>query len=57
MSLHKVDFEYNVPEWGTMTVEIDPVLDHEDKELIAMDEIKEFYRDIVDVNITEIKEV
>lgn len=57
MSLHQIDFEYKLPEWGTMVIEMDPVLDQAEKEEIALAEIKENYDDIVDIQVTKVIEV
>jgi hypothetical protein len=57
MSIHQVNFTYNLPEFGSMEIDIDPVLDPLDKEDFAIREIKEVFSDITDLEITEIKEI
>ena len=57
MTLHQVEFTYNLPEFGSMEIDLDPALDLADKEAVALREIKETYDDIVDLEITKIKEV
>lgn len=55
MSVHLIEFEYNLPEYGTLEMEMDEALDLEEKEAIALAEIKEIYPDVTDIEITEVK--
>lgn len=55
--MHQVSFTYNLPEFGTMEIDIDPVLDPIEKEDFAIREIKEIFVDITDLDITEMKEI
>ena len=57
MSLHRVEFTYNLPESSVMEMEIDNLLDQEDREAIALAEIKQIYEDVTDIEITKIKEI
>lgn len=54
MSLHKVEFEYKTPGWGTVEVDMDEFLDYNDKEVLALSEIKEIYEGEEDIQITGI---
>lgn len=55
MSKHHIEFEYKLPEWGTLEMDIEDALDLAEKEAIALAEIKEVYDDIEDINITKIE--
>lgn len=55
MAKHHIEFEYKLPEWGTLEIDIDEALDLTEKEAIAMAEIKEVYDDIEDINITKVQ--
>lgn len=57
MSKHHIEFEYKLPEWGTLEMDIEEALDLPEKEAIALAEIKEVYDDIEDVNITKIETI
>lgn len=52
---HHIEFEYKLPEWGTLEMDIDEALDLSEKEAIALAEIKEVYDDIEDINITAMR--
>lgn len=53
MAMHSIDFEYKLPEWGNIQIDIDEAIDDAEKEAIAIAEIKEMYDDVVDINITK----
>ena len=55
MTQHTIEFEYKLPEWGTIEMDIDEALDAPEKEAMAIAEIKEIYDDIEDIRITEMK--
>ena len=55
MSKHTIEFEYKLPEWGTIEMDIEDALDVSEKEAIALAEIKEVYDDIEDINITKVE--
>ena len=55
MSLHHVEFSYKLPEWGNMEIELEDALDYNEKEEISIQEIKEAYDDIEDIEISSIK--
>lgn len=57
MSLHTVEFDYDITEGSTMNIEIDDALDMEEKEMIALDEIKDLYPDVHNINITKLVSV
>lgn len=59
MSLHEFTYTYKVPEWGTLTLDIDPDLDYNEKIDIAISEIKDLHNenDIEYIEVSEIKEV
>jgi len=53
--MHLVNFEYS--DTGAMNLDIDPDLDQGEKEIAALAEIKEVYPDVLDLEITTIKEI
>lgn len=55
MTLHVVEFDYKLPEWGSMTLEMDETLSQDEKETLALVEIKASYSDIEDIEIENIK--
>ncbi len=55
MTKHHIEFDYKLPEWGTLEMDIEESLDLSEKEAIALAEIKEVYDDIEDINITLVK--
>lgn len=57
MSLHRIEFEYVLPEFGMLEMEIEESLEQLEKEEIALAEIKETYVDIEDIVITNVKAV
>lgn len=57
MSMHAIEFEYKLPEWGTLEMDLDPALDKAELEAIALAEIKETYDDIEDIKITKMTEI
>jgi hypothetical protein len=57
MSMHRVEFDYYLPEGGYMEIDLDPNLDQEEKESKAILEIKDSFPDAFDVEITEIEEI
>jgi hypothetical protein len=57
MTLHQVEFEYTVPEWHAINLDIDPELDIEEKELSARSLIREEFDNISDIEILSIKEI
>lgn len=57
MSMHEVEFTFNTPEYGSMDIDLDPALDKAELEDISLREIKEIYDDVVDIEITKIREV
>lgn len=54
MSLHVVEFDYDITEGSTMNVEIDETLDMDEKEQIALEEIRDVYPDVHNINITKL---
>lgn len=57
MSMHLVDFEYDLPEYGQMEIDFDAAMDQTEKEEIALREINEVYPEISNINIKGIKEI
>jgi len=57
MSMHKVEFEYNLPEGGYMEIDLDPSLDREELESKALLEIRDSFPDAMDIEIFEIEEI
>lgn len=57
MSLHAIEFDYDITEGSTMNVELDPALDADEKEEIALEEIKDVYPDVHNINISKIAEI
>lgn len=57
MSLHRIEFEYVLPEFGMLEMEMEESLEQLEKEEIALAEIKETYVDIEDIVITNVKVV
>ena len=57
MNEYEVQFTYNLPEYGSMIMTIDPDLKPEDQEAFAIMQIKEVFDDIVDLEITKIEKV
>ncbi len=55
MSLHVVEFDYDITEGSTMNVEIDETLDADEKEQIALEEIRDVYPDVHNINITKLE--
>lgn len=55
MAKHVVDYSYNLPEWGSELIDIDPDLDVTEKEAIALTELKDIYPDIADISIDSVK--
>lgn len=54
MTIHQVEFSYNLPEYGVLDIEMDEALDLPEREEIALAEIKQVYDDITDIEITKI---
>lgn len=54
MPMFDVDFNYNVPEWSTVTVGADNSKSAEDN---AMEIIKDEYPEITDIEITGVREI
>jgi len=57
MSIHRIEFEYDLPESDIFEMDIDPALDQIEKEAAILLEIKENYQDITNINILQIKEI
>jgi hypothetical protein len=57
MSLHVVEFDYDITEGSTMNIEMDDSLDMDEKEQIALDEIRDLYPDVHNINITKLSAV
>lgn len=57
MSLHAVEFDYDITEGSTMNIEIDPSLDADEKESEALAEIRDLYPDVHNINITKLYEI
>jgi len=57
MSMHRVEFDYYLPEGGIMELDIDPTASQAVKEYIAEREIKESFPDAMDIEIISIEEV
>jgi hypothetical protein len=55
MAKHVVDYSYNLPEWGSELIDIDPDLNITEKEDIALAEIKDIYPELKDVSIDSVK--
>lgn len=55
MTMHQIDFEYKLPEWGSIEMDIDEALDKDEKEMIALAEIKETFNDVEEINITDVR--
>lgn len=54
--MHTINFQYNLPEWGTLEIDLDPDLSHSEKEMIALREIEEAFPDVLDIEITKIED-
>lgn len=55
MALHEIKFTYKTTEWGTMTIDIDPDIDYNEKVEIAIREIEDLYdNEITDIQISNI---
>lgn len=57
MTMHAVDFEYNEPGVGSIEMDLDPSLDKNELEEIALLEVREVHPDLVEVGITTIREI
>lgn len=57
MSMHNIEFEYDLPEYGALQMDLDPALDQAEKEEIALAEIKEVYPDVTNLEITKVTEI
>lgn len=56
MVAHRIEYTYMIPEWGALDkIDMDEFLDYEEKEAIAIAEVKEAYDDIEDIVITKIE--
>lgn len=53
----EVDFKYNIPEWGTVTLVVEENLDNDAIELEALKNIKDIYGEITDVEIEGVREI
>lgn len=54
MAFYTIDFEYKVQEFGQVDLEAD---DPEQAELFAREHITEAYPEVLNVDITEVKEI
>jgi hypothetical protein len=57
MSLHRVEFDYDLPEGGFLEMDLDPKMDLETQEMIAEREIKDSFPDALNIEIVNIEEV
>lgn len=57
MAKHIVDYSYDVPEWGTELIDIDPDLDMNEKEDIAFSELRDLFPGYKNINVDNIKEL
>lgn len=57
MAKHIVDYTYDLPEYGSELIDIDPDLDMVDKEDIAYSELRDIYPDVKNINIDNIREL
>lgn len=57
MTTHLVEFKYNLPETASIEVDLNPLMADTMKMEDALDEIKEIYDDVTDIEIFNIKEV
>ncbi len=57
MTMHRVEFDYDLPEGGFMEIEIDPSLDAISMEAVAAREIKDSFPDALNIAIVNIEEV
>lgn len=57
MPLHVVEFDYDITEGSTMNIEMDDSLDMDEKEQIALEEIRDLYPDVHNINITKLSAV
>jgi hypothetical protein len=57
MTKHTVEYSYSLPEWASIEVDLDPLMDKADKEAIAEELIRETFDDIDDIEITKITEI
>lgn len=55
MALHRVEYNYMIPEWGTIELEMDEDLPMSDKEELAIRELQEEFSDIADIMIDKIE--
>ena len=53
--LHQIDYNYLIPEWASMNIDMDETLEYSEKEAIALAEIKTQYNDIENIEIENIK--
>ena len=54
MTLHRIEYEYRLPEWDAFEMDLDPDLDPAEKEEIALAEIKSTYDDIESIEIKRV---
>lgn len=57
MSLYRIEFDYDLPESSFLEIDMDPALDDAEREEMAMQEIKESYLDIQNINITKVSQI
>lgn len=57
MTMHMVEYSYNLPEWGSIELDLDDDLDKPAKEAQAIAAIKEIFDDIADVEITKMTDL
>lgn len=57
MAKHIVDYSYDIPEYGSELIDIDPDLDMTDKEDIAYSELRDIYPDVKNISVDSIKEL
>lgn len=55
MSLHQVTFAYSIPETAVVDIDLDPAMDRTEQIEVALQDIKEIYDDVVDIEIIKIE--
>ena len=57
MSLHKAEFDYLIPEYAILEMEIDDALDREEKERVAIQEIREAFPEVEHINLLKLESI
>ena len=57
MVTYEVEYGYMLPEWSTIAIELDETLPRDEREAIALAEIKGYNPDISDIEILNMKAI